>query len=248
MKREMLKSVLVLLVLSGLTSIVMAAPWGADAVDRVSDVIGAPGGDSPQAVYAQAGNMTELELNASVVSQKWQGYYGNITSKFTLADASGYILYDWSYDEDAALTGEIYAANQSVPDWGNIQCVNLTGNGTIDSHGDGINVSLLETLYGMGFTDKDGFDETFNSTRNVTVGTTTLDKCPSTNMYVDNATSNVWNETLLTLNDTLMLIFATEVENNREGFNDKNWDFQMIVADNGDITEPTSYQFYVELT
>ncbi|MEA2036792.1 MAG: hypothetical protein U9O94_04750, partial [Nanoarchaeota archaeon] len=106
----------------------------------------------------------------------------------------------------------------------------------------------LEGAFNMSSGDKDGFDETFTGYTNISIGTKDLTMCPSTNMYVNNATSNFWNETLLQENiSTKTVIFATEVENDRVGFNGKTWDFQMIVADNGDIDAPTTYQFYVEL-
>ncbi|MEA2037345.1 MAG: hypothetical protein U9O94_07580, partial [Nanoarchaeota archaeon] len=131
-KFEVLKAILVLGILIGLAKAAIAAPWGADSVERVSDVRGTPGG-SPQAVSAQAGNVTQLTINTTILTKRWQGYYGNITGKMTLSDASGYTLYDWSYDKDLSVTGEIYAANKSITSWANVLCVNLTGNGSIGS-------------------------------------------------------------------------------------------------------------------
>ncbi|MBW2975363.1 hypothetical protein KY366_06610 [Candidatus Woesearchaeota archaeon] len=199
-------------------------------------------------VAAQAGNVTEITINTSIVTQRWQGYFGNISGTITLDDASGNTMYDWAAGSGFSPTGEIYAANQTVSDWDDVICVNFTGNGTPGN--DGINVTVLETMYGMSSDDSDGVDETFSSTDDIIIGTRTLSDCPATYIYQsDSQVSGTWNETLLTENSTGAVIFAAEVEQDTIGFDGKPWDFQMIVGDNDGYSSgtTTTYWFYVEL-
>ena len=247
MKKKILGIILCFVIVLGMAISVMGEPYGPDAISRDSDERRTEfGGGSAIQVDAQAGNVTQLTLNTTVLTKRWQGYYGNISGTITLDDATGYTLYDWSAGSDISVVGEIYAANDTILDWTDIICVNLTGDGTAGS--EGVNVTSLESNFGMLRTDSDGFDETFTKQQDIIVGTTTLTDCPATNMYVNNASqNNIWNESLLTENATQTVIFASEVENDAEGFNNKTWDFQMIVADDGSDTTATPYQFYVEL-
>ena len=247
MKKKILGIVWSFIIVLSMAITVMGEPYGPDAISRDVDERRTEfGGGSAIQVDAQAGNVTQLTLNTTVLTKRWQGYYGNISGTITLDDATGYTLYDWSAGSDISVVGEIYAANDTITDWTDIICVNLTGTGTLAT--DGVNATMLENTFGMLSTDSDGFDETFLKTQDITVGTTTLAGCPATNMYVNNETQNaIWNESLLTENATGVVIFATEVENDANGFNNKTWDFQMIVADDGDNSAVTPYQFYVEL-
>jgi len=249
MRMKAVKAVLVLFILATLALITVAAPYGPDTVTRVSDerrnfsTIGA------KSVSAQAGNVTQLTINVTTLTKRWQGYYGNITGYVTLDDASGNTMYDCGQDTGVSVVGEIFAANYTISDWNDVVCVNLTANGTGLDGGSLLNVTTLETMYGMNPNDVDGVDETFTSTEDITIGTTTLADCPATNMYVNNASqSDYWNETLLTENQTTTVIFAAKVDQDTNGFNNRIWDFQMIVGEDGDVDGATTYYFYVELT
>ena len=143
--------------------------------------------------------------------------------------------------------GEIYAANQSGITWSDVICVNLTGNGTLGH--EGINQTILEDMYGIAHSAKDGFDETFDTTIDIEISGSSIGTCPGTRLYVDNSSQTErWNETLLTENATGAVIFAVAVEENDPGFNGKQWDFQMIVAEDDATAGATPYSFYIELT
>src|SRR3989338_1612834 len=134
--------------------LVFADPYGPNQITRVQDEVGNLSTIPAVQIQAQAGNVTQLIINASVITERWQGYYGNISGAITLDDAQGNTLYDWSAGTGFAPVGEIYAANDTVSNWTDVICVNLTGNGTAGSWG--INVTILETMYGMQPTDGDG--------------------------------------------------------------------------------------------
>ena len=253
MKAETIKAILALVVLVTMAVMTIAVPYGPDSVTRGQNDRRTTFGSGAQQVQAQAGNVTQLTINTTMLTNRWQGYYGNITGIITLDDANGYTLYDWYGGGAISLVGEVYAANETISSWAQIKCVNIssTGKGYNCSGQDEwcLNLTTIEIAFGMASSDADGVDETFTTTQPITIGTTTLSNCPATNMYVNNASQTTrWNETLLTINNSnSSLIFAAEVEQNANGFNNKTWDFQMIVLDNGNVEGPTTYYFYVEL-
>ena len=242
---KMLRAILALLVLICVASWVFAEPTGPININVESSTAGQVSNSAVQ-VDALGGNVTQLTINASTITGFWQGYYGDITGNIQLADGSGNVLYDWNPGSSFSPTGNIYAANQTIIDWTDVICLSISGPNTAAS---GINASVLETMYGMDSGDGDGIIETFNSTQDITVGTNPLTNCYGTHMYVNNASQSVsWNESLLTENQTKAVIYATEIEQDANGFNNQTWDFQMMVGDNADDSVPTTYYFYVELS
>lgn len=245
-KRRTVGIAALLVILAVTAAFAFADPYGPNAVTPGTSTRADYSGIGGKEVAAQAGNVTELTINASVISKRWQGYYGNITGEITLDDASGNTMYDWSGGTGFSPIGEIYAANQTVSSWSDVICLNLTGNGTVGQTG--INVTIVEAMYGMLSTDSDGIDETFSGIGDIVIGTNTLTDCPATHTYIDNATqTSYFNETLLTENTEGSVIFGTAIDQNTAGFNGLPWDFQMIVGENGNDELTTSYYFYVEL-
>ncbi|MBW2964492.1 hypothetical protein KY363_03455, partial [Candidatus Woesearchaeota archaeon] len=106
---------------------------------------------------ALAGNVTQLTVAGTTVTQTWQGYYGNVTGTITLDDANNNTMYDWTL---ASPEGEIYAASATV-DWtsGNVKCYDLDMSDAGDSSF--VTLAELEALYGLAADDIDGIDETF---------------------------------------------------------------------------------------
>jgi hypothetical protein len=228
-----------------MAAVVFAVPGGPEGVSVINSSRRDTFDAGAKQVDAQAGNVTQLEINASVITKRWQGYYGNITGTITLDNAQGNTMYDWTA-QDLAVTGEIYAASDTITSWNDIICVNLTGNGTGGPNG--INKTQIETLYGMAADDGDSVNATFRRAHNVNVGTLALTDCPATNLYVNNNSQTTdFYESLLTENATGTVVFAADVDQNTIGFNGRPWDFQMIVAENGDVVGVTPYSFYVEL-
>ncbi|MFH1642050.1 MAG: hypothetical protein ABIC04_04070 [Nanoarchaeota archaeon] len=241
--------ILGLFVITVLCSVVMAAPYGPTSIENVTTYKTNTSVGTPQALGAHGGNNTQLEINISQATGNWQGYFGNISGKVVLGDVNGNTMYDWTAGSSFSPIGEIYAANATIVDWGDVICLNLTGNGSIDgSNPPGINNSILESMYGMLAADTDGIDETFNSINNITIAGTLIDNCWATNTYDSNGVQTTkFNETLLTEKTQGTVIYATQVDQDTVGYDGNRWDFQMIVADDGSDGVATAYYFYVEL-
>jgi predicted enzyme related to lactoylglutathione lyase len=185
---------------------------------------------------AIAGNVTELTLTANSSTQSWQGYYGNVSGVIDLRNSAGDVLYNWSL---ATPTGEIYASNASTITWGGIQCYDHATNNT-----------FFESMFGIGNSDPDGINETFNLddhsgfiTNQVAFST---GQCNNTQLFND-AGIGTFEEVLLT--DGTELVFASLLQNDVVGFDNIPHDFEMIVLEDGhnEDTSTTVYYFWAEL-
>jgi hypothetical protein len=205
-------------------------------------------------IDAIAGNVTQLTVQGLTITQTWQGYYGNVTGTITLDDSNNNTMYDWTL---ASPEGEIYASEAAVT-WtsGNVKCYDLE----LSEVGYSAHYILteVETDLGLAADDIDGFDETFPE-----VAAGTYDAfyageylinatCPMTNTYNGSEvkSSSDFQEVILYDNTSNELVYTAILEETEPvGFNDQNWDFQMLVGENGHNgdTGTTTYYFYVEL-
>jgi len=201
---------------------------------------------------AIAGNVTQLTVAGTTVTQTWQGYYGNVTGTVTLDDANNNTMYDWSL---ASPEGEIYASIAPVT-WtsGNVRCYDYNMSDT--GYSAFVMLSELDTLLGLATDDIDGVDETFvegTGYDNFYVGDYLIDAvCPTTQTYngTEEKNANSFQEVLLYDNTSNAIVYTGIIEEVEPvGFNDLRWDFQMLVGENGHNgdTSTTPYYFYVEL-
>ena len=208
-------------------------------------------GTTGWAVSAQAGNVSELKINTSTITQGWQGYYGNISGQIVLDDALNNSLYTWDLVDPE---GEIYATRDTDGiDWttGNIICAAISH---IETEETALNFNL------GGKQDVDGINETFKETThpgfNVSTNDFDPDSCGFTvSTYVDDTTdtNRAFNETLLySTSDAALIYTALIVPGGADGFKsgDTQYDFQMLVAEDGHDgdTSVTDYYFYVEIS
>lgn len=217
--------------------LVIATPNGADPVTSGASTRADP--TDAQNHTAIAGNVTELTVYGSTVTQSWQGYFGNVSGSIQLADGSGNAMYNWSL---ASPQGEVFASSASTITWSSIACFDLATNG-----------AALEGAFGIDPTDADGVDETFasNDHDQFYVGSTdfTVGQCNNTKIFDDTGAgvNNNFEEVLLT--DGTNTVFASLLEEDLTGFDGKSHDFQMLVLENGHAGDSatTPYFFYIEL-
>lgn len=211
----------------------------------------------PGQVWNEAGNVTELWINATGITHFWAGFFGNITGVITLDDALNWTMYDWMAAEPQ---GEVYASIHNV-NWPSINCLNFTS--TYSKTSLEHNLSMEHDAY-------DSVNATFCP------GCSTVAKdvnpihpefwagkrrfysgdCWALNTYVqDNAQSSDFIEVLL--QDGVAPIYTTIIEDKavgakgkKTGFDNRLHDFQLMVGENGNGTNSwtsTLYYFYVEL-
>jgi hypothetical protein len=207
--------------------------------------------DAATQVQAEAGNVTSLQIVATKITSRWQGFYGNITGNISLGDSSSNTMYNWM---ETAPRGEIYASNGSTtPVWSEVFCFNFSNNlGPGQPIVQRFNGTGLENTLGLGPLDADGVDETFNRTftGSFQVAGNTIDSTDSCRTVALNVNGGYqeqrFEEVLLT--DNHSIIYTSIIENSQTGFQGAPVDFQLIVGENGDTPEPTNYYLYVELT
>jgi len=185
------------------------------------------------------GYITTLNITANAQNSRWKGFVGYLTGKFSLDDASGSTLYDWTL---ATISGEVYATrNGTTISWSNIGCANIT------------NIEAENIL--MNHTNRyDNITATFDGGNNhaaFSVGTVNLNanQCNYTlNTYVNNVSASDFEEIALYTQGTI--VYSTILEDNAVGFDGGVYDFQMIVPENGAPTwsGSTAYYLYVEIT
>lgn len=241
-------------------SYALAEPFGANNTLIKSERSPA---DAPTSAQAQAGNVTELNINGFSITRAWQGYFGNVTGTIQLADASDNILYNWSL---ASPQGEIYASTNSSITWSNIQCFNYTATGTYaDDTANagatslyGTNLTQLESSFNITSDDVDGVNETFTlsgaGTHDAFYSSSLLfseGECQNTQLFSDAGTgeNNKFEEALLYEPTSRSIIFTSLLDEDVLGFDGAPHDFEMLVLEDGHGTDTstTTYYFYVEL-
>ncbi|MFC2135544.1 hypothetical protein ACFLTH_13100 [Bacteroidota bacterium] len=198
-------------------------------------------GSTPDNRSDDGGTITTITVDATQQNYAWKAYVGNISGTLVLDDSSGRSIYGWSL---ATLTGEIFATRSSSPSWSALSCAS---NAVIASE---------QTVLTMSTSDIDSINHTFNETthQTFTIAGNTLSQstCRVAYPYVNDtfqtpSTTNYFQEILI--NDTNQnLIYASELEADKPGYIiGSSMDFQMIVPDNDEAGNQTTYFFYVEL-
>jgi len=185
-------------------------------------------------VDAQAGNVTQLNIDQTRITDIWQGFYGNVSGTIVLENSAGQNFYDWTGTE---VTGQIYASRYAVPDWSGINCSNST------------HWEEEETELTISSTATDGINETFNTYTHPTfdVGSVTIDSnvCPATRPYTSGETAGVWYNVMLNSNSS-NTVYTVVVSSDGTAYDGTTVDFEILVPT--DTTQTlTSYYFYAEL-
>ncbi len=215
-----------------------------------------------------AGNVTQLNITGTTVTQSWAGVYGRVSGIITLDNAAGDTMFDWDLADPR---GEVYATSMPTVNWetGNIWCWNwsdtLGGPGTFISirglEGWGTN-PIPESLVTLGMEehDPDGINKTFDPAGQgehpdffVCGQRIYNNTCPTATLY--NSTGDgAFKQVLLfhdgeSVNDLGIIYTSILVRGGRVGFDGEIWDFQMLLGEDGrdGNIETSTYYFYVQL-
>jgi len=225
----------VLIILFGFISIVSAAPVGPDSLNvTLNETWGGPNTGSN--VNVSGGLISKLNVSTIVQNPHWKAFVGWVDGRFTLDDSSDSSIYDWSI---SSIGGQVYATRVSgAVDWGNIECAS--------------DAEIIAEDVAMDHVGEDNISSTFNGTNagtyvvsGVPIGAT---DCFAVNSYVNNASQSSSFEEII-LYDSANIVFAAKIEDGIAGYDGADYDFQMIVPENGDsgFAGSTAYYLYVEL-
>jgi hypothetical protein len=194
---------------------------------------------NPLALTNNRSTITTIVLDSLQQDQRWKGYVGNVTGTLTLDDSNNFTIYDWTGVNTAA--GEVYASRNSSLTFSSVSCV------------DNATLTAEQTALNMTGTEADSINRTFNGTDHTTtsVGATPLSNCRMISTYVNDAdqgqdSGDSFQEFLME-DSTNNLIYVAIMNDNTAGYNNNNYDFQMIVAESSVQATPQTYYFWVEL-
>ncbi|MBU1974941.1 MAG: hypothetical protein KKG59_00900 [Nanoarchaeota archaeon] len=232
---------LVAVVLALFSHQALGTPMGAEA-RALNSTRGDPTG-SVGSVYAEAGNVTELEINGTQLTKAWQGFFGNITGNITLEDSSGHQMYDWTMGD---AQGEVYASRNNAITWADVNC------STTET------VVAEETAMGMTDTDNDNISATFRTTDphpTFNVGTFAVNAtstCYTTHTYVSGEGQDTAFPEVMLNDSSGRVVWVTLINESTTGFDGVTHDFQMLVPEDGHTDAQadirTQYYFWVELS
>lgn len=187
------------------------------------------------------GYISTINLDATFQNTRWKAFVGNVTGKYTLDDAAGQTIFDWTF---ATLQGRVYSTRDSgTVEWGSIGCADATDMNNENSALCHSNISTDNLTRTFNRTDHTAFYAagTYIGTNVCNYGVTT---------YVNDAPQDTDFEEIV-LHDGTSIVYATIMENNAEGYDtSKTFDFQMIVPENASAqfgNGATPYYVYVEL-
>ncbi|MEM2121919.1 MAG: hypothetical protein QXU20_04655 [Candidatus Woesearchaeota archaeon] len=187
------------------------------------------------------GTITTMVLNFTQQNLRWKAYVGNISGKYALQDSSNYMIYEWNFSSDS---GEIYATRASTtPTWTSVACAQQTD---IDAEDAALNHAS---------SNSDTINKTFSYQihKAFSVGSVPINQntCRSTATFINNAPQTMdpgttkFQEVLLKAGSAFL--YVTLFSYNTPGYNNKPYDFQILVAEDDTAGSPTTYYFYVEL-
>ena len=182
-------------------------------------------GSTSTTVVIEAGNLSYVNVSTIAITDKWAGFFGEVSGNFQLADSGGNVFYQWSVSNVTDVV--VYAANETITDWsgGNIEAANYTHI-----------PDFLKTNSADNYTNTFGSIEEFNST-SLAVANTSY-----TVTYQSGSPGPLRTYALYSPADTA-LILAGKAIDSVTGFDGTAVDYQIIVPAN----TTTTYYFYMEL-
>ena len=189
-------------------------------------------GTSPATTTAPAigGNITAVNISGSSITDRWAGFYGNISGVVRLADAAGNKFYQWSIN---VITGAVvYATNGTVSNWSTLvpaSYVNMPA----------YLVQSAADNYSNTFVANETFSTNLRSINNVFY-TYTL------NGSVQNSSFKTYSlaaSVNASAQDNSTLVFAGKAVQQSNTFDNNAADFQIIAP----ARSLTTYYFYLEL-
>lgn len=239
MKLEIyVKKIVLLMTVLGLLYAGIASVFGVQGATVIS------AGESSRANFSdtssastsvQAGNVTELNISGTAITDHWAGFFGDISGSVTLQTSDGSVFYNWS--GLSSVSGEVFASTDDAVTWGGIGCAS------------GAEITTVETALGIAATDADTIGLTYSSISHpgFSVAGVGLSGCNSTNTYVNNGVKDPSTFYQVFLTDTEGdAVYTTLINETTQGFDGNNHDFQLLVGES-DAAGVTPMYFYLEL-
>ncbi len=182
---------------------------------------------SPDTVTAEAGNISQANLDANMSTFRWAGLVGNVSGSIVLGDANEDVMFEWD-----AVGNLVYASQSATINWPALADADKAA-------------VVAEYSYLVDGTS-DAYNNTFGSIGIIgsNIFTTILSDFAYTK---DSFGLDVWRTFSLT--DGSAIIFAGEVLQGFASYSGADIGFQMILPEDGTAGDetPQSYNLWVEL-
>ncbi|HLP79576.1 MAG TPA: hypothetical protein VK158_03005 [Acidobacteriota bacterium] len=219
------KAILALLLVAvlSITAVAFAAvgdPTGSNATYQQSE---RGTGTSAQQINISGGNVTAVNITALAITDRWAGFYGNISGDVRLADSTGNLFYQWT---TLLITDSVvYATNGTVSDWSGLNATNI---GDLPSY--------VQT------NSADGYYRTFTQQEAFTTSVRSIPSVNYTVSYKNNVSGDLKTYSMKTDNN-VTLVWAGKAIEDDTGFDGTTVDFQILVP----ARTVQAYYFYLEL-
>lgn len=188
------------------------------------------GGDT-----TEGGNVSNLDIAGNMSTDKWAGYWGNVSATMHLSPADDHtdIFYSWSWSP--ASGGEVCAvAASSGFNWASVAAV-TTGN--------------VDTVWGFTGADIDSAANTLGESCAVTVASTSVSgSVGETTGGAQFQTCAVGDGGAYTAGLKENLAFCVNITNGGTLFNGDDGDYQLLVPTNESVGGDETYYFWIELS
>ncbi|HLB69500.1 MAG TPA: hypothetical protein VJJ51_00495 [Candidatus Methanoperedens sp.] len=226
-RRKVLSVVILLLAILLIIDTASAATPGGATVGAGGTSTGSA--STPQTNTSQGGYITELNItDATQITSRWQGYYGNVTGGSIVLKDSSNTFYSWS--ANLANSGYVYATtNTGTPAWSSVAAVTT--------------ITDLDTASYWNFLSKsDNISNTYNTTGSITVAGTTVSNTAKAPTLHSNFNDYVIQDN--SASDMSEIIWVAAINNDKQNFKSGLSDYELLVPVHATTR---TYYFYLEI-
>ena len=182
-------------------------------------------------VTTEGGNVTPLDLSSNISTEKWAGYWGNVTGEIVLAPGLGApLFYSWTWDSGDG--GEVCAvAAASGFDWSGLQ---------------GTSAAAIDGIWNFGAAT-DNATETFNETCSIEIAGFSIPTTDGsfTGQRVDFMTCVLADQASPA--DKSDLAFCVDITQDGGLFNTFTGDYELLAPANETAGATETHYFWLEL-
>ncbi len=186
------------------------------------------------------------DLTADSYTERWAGFYGNVTGTISLAvdngDEADHDLFQWTWS--AADEGQVIASTSSTIEWGDIQA--STADDLDYAWGFNNSVDVNGTTTVGGSDTAAAAVTSSDTTATFRIGDKNVLSAPAI------TSGGGWDTAIVADTnaehpESSDFLFVTDIANDHAGFNGENHDFELIVPTDDSLGGTETYYFYVEL-
>ncbi len=209
-------------------SIAAAAPAGASVVNGTASSLPE---STASSLNISGGQVQEVNVSGYTITNKWAGFFGQVSGDIRLGDSAGNIFYQWTVNDPTGAV--VYAVtNGTVSDWSDTNIAPLYGSDTI-----------LPSFLTSG---ADSFNNTFTSQETFTSNSLTINNVNYTTTWESGTQGSNFKTYALKASTEGLMVWAAKAVSDTTGFNGNAVDYQVLVGLTSQTQQVPVY-FYLEL-